>query len=133
MKLFNIRRSFFCAILLFSFSVLVLAQDYRGKVQGGVTDENGAAIPGAKVTLLNEATKVEVTSITNDDGRYKFDFIEPANYTIFAEKDGFKKTIQQGLTIRIQGDLTVDLKLAIGDVAATITVEDSPTAVQFNY
>lgn len=122
----------FCAILLVSFSVVSFAQDYRGKVQGTVTDEGGAVIPGAKVVLQNEATKVEVTTITNDEGRYKFDFIEPGNYTIVTEKESFKKTIQKGVVVQIQSNVTVDPKLSIGDIAASVTVEETPAAVQFN-
>jgi hypothetical protein len=132
MKLFTIRQTLLVGILFFLLGLTAFAQDYRGKVQGVVTDEGGAAIPGAKVILVNEKTKVEVTLISNDEGRYKFDFVEPGDYSVVAEKDGFKKTIQQKLAVQIQGDLTVDLKLAIGDVTATVTVEDTPASVQFN-
>lgn len=132
MKLKNLRQSLFLGSLILALSFIALAQDYRGKVQGVITDESGAAIPGAKVVLQNDATKVEVTSTTNEEGRYKFNFVEPGNYTVIAEKDGFKKIIQQKLVVQIQGDLTVDLKLAIGDVSATVTVEDTPASVQFN-
>lgn len=126
------RQSLFLGVLILALSAISFAQDYRGKVQGSITDESGGIVPGTKVVLRNESSKVEVTSVTNDDGRYKFDFVEPGNYTVIAEKDGFKKTIQQGLVVRIQGDLTVDLKLTVGDVAATVTVEDTPASVQFN-
>jgi len=111
--------------------ICVPAQDYRGKIQGTVTDGNGAIVPGAKVVLHNESTKIDVTSTSDDVGRYKFSFIEPGNYSVSAEKPGFKKTLQQGLTVQIEGDLNIDLKLSIGDVAATVTVEDTPVAVQF--
>jgi hypothetical protein len=131
MKLFSISRVVNYSLLVLSFSAFIAAQDYRGKVQGSVTDENGAIILGAKVVLHNDATNVEATTVTNDDGRFKFDFVEPGTYSIIAEKDGFKKTIQQGFRVAIQGDLTVDLKLSIGDVAATVTVEDNPAAVNF--
>jgi hypothetical protein len=132
MRLFSISRSVFLAMLALSFAVIGSAQDYRGKVQGLVTDANGAVVPGTKVIMQNDATKVEVAMLTNEEGRYRFDFVEPGNYTIIAEKNGFKKTIQQRLTVQIQGDLTVDLIMTVGDVAATVTVEDSPAAVQFN-
>lgn len=132
MKLLNIPRGIFWGILILSLAAIAFGQDYRGKVQGSVMDESGGVIPGTKVVLRNESTKVEVTTTTNDDGRYKFDFVEPGNYSVIAEKDGFKKVLQQGLVVQIQGDLTVDVKLAIGDVAATVTVEDIPASVQFN-
>ncbi len=131
MKLRGFGHSVFMMALILSLSTIALTQDYRGKVQGVVTDESGGIVPGSKVILLNEKTKVEVTTISNDDGNYKFDFVEPGDYSVAAEKDGFKKTIQQNLIVRIQGDLTVNMKLAVGDVAATVTVEDTPIAVQF--
>ena len=46
----------------------VAAQDYRGKVQGLVTDEAGSGVPGAHVVLLNVQTGVEVTREANGDG-----------------------------------------------------------------
>lgn len=118
--------------VILAFSGLAFGQDYRGKVQGTVTDDGGAIIPGAKVVLHNDLTKVEVTTISNESGHFKFDFVEPGNYSLFAAKDSFKKTIQQNLIVRIQGDLTVDLKLAVGDVSASVTVEDVPASVQFS-
>ncbi len=128
----SIRRSFWLLMVMAAFSTFAFAQDYRGKVQGNVTDDGGAIIPGAKVILHNDLTKVEVTSITTDEGRYKFDFVEPGNYSVIVEKDGFKKTIQESLIVRIQGDLTVDVKMTVGEVSAVVTVESSPVAVQFN-
>ena len=132
MKLFSVRQIILCWMLIFSLSLIAMAQDYRGKIQGNVMDESGGVVPGTKVILRNESTKVEVTVMTDNEGRYKFNFVEPGNYSVIAEKDGFKKVIQQGLVVQIQGDVTVDLKLAIGDVSATVTVEDSPASVQFN-
>ncbi len=132
MKLFGFGR---LAIVVFSFALLasaVFAQDYRGRVEGTVADDSGAIVPGAKVVLHNDGTKVEVTATTNADGRYVFDFVEPGNYSVIVEKEGFKKTIQQNLVVRIQGDLVVDVKLTVGDVAAVVTVEDTPVSVQFN-
>jgi hypothetical protein len=119
-------------LLVLAFSNFAPAQDYRGKVQGTVTDDGGAIVPGAKIILRNDLTKVEATATSNSDGHYKFDFVEPGDYSVIAEKESFKKTIQQNLTVRIQGDLTVDLKLSVGDVTASVTVEDTPISVQFN-
>ncbi len=121
MKLFGVRQSVFVGIFLFSLAAVAFAQDYRGKLQGAITDESGGVVPGAKVVLQNDATKVEVTTTTNDEGRYRFDFVEPGNYTVIVEKDGFKKIIQQKLVVQIQGDLTVDLKLSVGDTPVRLS------------
>ena len=132
MSVSSIGRSISWLLVALAFTSFVFAQDYRGKVQGTVTDVNGAIIPGTKVTLHNDATKVDVTSMANDEGRYQFNFVEPGSYSLIAEKDGFKKTIQQSFSVQIQGDMTVGLKLATGDISVSVTVDNNPAAVQFN-
>src|SRR5262245_33752440 len=108
------------------------AQDYRGKVQGVVTDATNAALAGVKVTLKNVGTGVEVTRQTNSEGRYVFDFVESGGYAVLVEANGFKKYEQRNVTVQNRGDVTVDAKLEIGGVTEVITVQDSPVAVQFN-
>ena len=109
----------------------VAAQDYRGKVQGSVTDEAGASVPGAQVVLRNTQTGVDVTRQSNDDGHYIFDFVEPGEYIIVIEQTGFKKAVQENVIVRNRADITVNLKLAVGGVTETVTVESAPIAVQF--
>ncbi|MBC7929091.1 MAG: carboxypeptidase regulatory-like domain-containing protein, partial [Rubrivivax sp.] len=118
--------------IIFVVAPLTAAQDYRGKVQGVVTDINGAAIPGAQVVLRNDETGVEVTRPTNGDGHYIFDFVDPGTYTIIVEQSGFKKAEQKNVLIRQRGDVTSDVKLEAGGVSETITVEAPPVQVEFN-
>src|SRR5215813_13165773 len=118
--------------LLIVMSALALAQDYRGKVQGVVTDTSNAALAGASVTLRNDGTGVEVTRQTNSEGRYIFDFVESGVYTVIVQATGFKKFEQRGFTVQNRGDVTVDARLQIGGVTEVVTVQDSPVAVQFN-
>jgi hypothetical protein len=109
----------------------VMAQDYRGKVQGLVTDEAGSGVPGAHVVLLNIKTGVEVTREANADGYYIFDFVEPGEYRVVVEQTGFKKSVQENVIVRNRSDITADLKLSVGGVQETVTVEAPPIAVQF--
>ncbi|HQR31957.1 MAG TPA: carboxypeptidase-like regulatory domain-containing protein [Blastocatellia bacterium] len=118
--------------LILSLTSLTTAQDYRAKVQGVVSDTNQAALAGAKVTLRNIGTGVEVTRQTNSDGHYLFDFVESGIYSVLVEAQGFKKYEQRNITIQNRGDVTVDVKLEIGGVSEVITIQDSPVAVQFN-
>jgi hypothetical protein len=118
------------ALLLLMLSS-VAAQDYRGKVQGTISDEAGAAIPGANVVLRNTQTGVEVTRQTNSDGHYIFDFVEPGQYIVVIEQTGFKKAVQENVIVKNRADITVDLKLSVGGVQETVTVESPPIALQF--
>jgi hypothetical protein len=108
------------------------AQDYRGKVQGVVTDAGGAALAGAKVTLRNDGTGVGVTRQANSEGRYVFDFVESGVYTVLVETTGFKRYEQRNVLVQNRGDVTVDARMEIGGVTEVITVQDTPVAVQFN-
>jgi len=117
--------------LLFLMVSSVAAQDYRGKVQGSVTDEAGAAVPGASVVLRNTQTGVDVTRQSDGDGHYIFDFVEPGQYIVVVEQTGFKKAVQENVIVRNRADITVDLKLSVGGVQETVTVESAPIAVQF--
>ena len=58
-------------------------------VQGNVTDESKSALPGATITLTNDATGVAVARVTGTDGRYLFDFVDPGTYTITAQLSFF--------------------------------------------
>jgi len=127
----NYRFGISVIVLLFVMVSSVAAQDYRGKVQGSVTDESGAAIPGAQVVLRNIQTTVEVTRRSNGEGHYIFDFVEPGEYIVVVELTGFKKAVQENVIVRNRADITVDLKLSVGGVQETVTVESPPIAVQF--
>jgi Carboxypeptidase regulatory-like domain/TonB dependent receptor len=118
------------AMLLLTVSSVV-AQDYRGKIQGNVTDEAGAAIPGATVVLRNTQTGVDVTRQSNSNGHYIFDFVEPGQYMVVIEQTGFKKSVQENVVVRNRADITVDLQLSVGGVQETVTVQAPPVAVQF--
>jgi hypothetical protein len=113
-------------------AALTPAQDYRGKVQGTVTDEAGGAIPGASVVLHNDNTGVDVTRQTNGEGHYIFDFVDPGTYTVIVEQAGFKKSEQKNVTIQQRADITADIKMAIGGVDEVVTVESPPVQVEFN-
>lgn len=108
------------------------AQDYRGRIQGTVNDSSAGALPGTTVTLRNDATAVVVVHVTDADGRYIFDFIEPGMYTVVAELPGFKPTEQQNVRVQQRANLTVDLVLAVGGIEERVVVAAAPVAVQFN-
>lgn len=126
-----------CPALVVVVSLVLLArpsaaQDYRGRVQGSVTDTGQGALPGVSVTLTNDATSVAVTRPSDTQGRYVFDFVDPGLYTVTAELAGFKKAEQKNVRVGQRGDVTAHLMLEVGGVEETVVVEAAPVAVQFN-
>ena len=108
------------------------AQEFRGRIQGLVSDQSGGVIPGASAVLKNDSTGVEITRLTNNEGRYLFDYVDPGAYTLTVETTGFKTVVQKNIIVQQRGDVTVNVKLEVGSLSETVTVTDSPVAVQFN-
>jgi hypothetical protein len=108
------------------------AQEYRGRVQGIVTDPSQAAVAGGKVTLKNVNTGVETTRVTDSTGHYLFDFVQPGLYSVTVEASGFQKFVQENVTVLTGGDVTVNAALVVGAVTQTVNVSEEVAQVQFN-
>jgi hypothetical protein len=126
------RGTLFVAALALATAELSYAQEYRGRVQGVVSDSSRAVVAGAMVTLKNVSTGATVTRSTDATGRYLFDLVEPGAYQILVELEGFQRFVQQNIVVENRSDVTVDATLQVGGVAETVTVKDSPVAVKFN-
>jgi hypothetical protein len=119
-------------ILLFTLTASMLAQTFRGRVQGTVTDESKAVITGASVGLLNVNTGVKVTRQTGATGAYLFDNVDPGTYSVSVEMPGFSKFTQENILVQSGGDVTVNIGLKLGSTASEMTVTEVPAAVEFN-
>jgi hypothetical protein len=115
--------------LLLSFATSTRAQGTTSRVTGTVTDTAGAAVPGATVTLTNEATNGSLATTTNDSGDYVFDLIQPGNYTVTVEKAGFKKYVTSKNNVQVNIPATINTSLEVGDVSAVVSVESTAALV----
>jgi hypothetical protein len=113
-------------------SFTVQAQSYRAKVSGIVTDQSGAVIAGATVTLSNVNTGTKVVRNTSETGLFLFDLVDPGSYSVTIEAAGFTKFIQENIQVQTRDDITVNATLRPGAIAESITVSDTPVSVQFN-
>lgn len=119
-------------IALALFTTAGLAQEFRGRIQGGVTDSTQAAVVGATVSLRNMGTGVVATRQTNEVGHYLFDLVQPGTYSITVELAGFTKFLQENILLQQRGDVTVNAVLRAGDVKETVNVSADANLVQFN-
>lgn len=116
---------------LFTFALTAWAQaNFTAQLRGTVKDETGAVIPGAAVTITNEATGVAVRVQTDGQGRYIFNALQPATYAIAVAATGFSKLVQSGVTLRVSQESNLDLTLKLG--ATTSTVDVKSDAVLLN-
>ncbi|MGH9818057.1 MAG: carboxypeptidase regulatory-like domain-containing protein, partial [Candidatus Acidiferrales bacterium] len=118
-------------LVLTAAALLVLptaAQRITGSVTGQVTDQSGAAVPGATVTVLNEATNAKRTVSTGEDGAFVVDNLAPALYKVTIEASGFQN-YQTTATVRVGVATPVNAQMQIGAATSTITVESAAIAV----
>src|ERR1051325_3662705 len=85
--------AFFLALICV---VSAAAQVTTGNVSGTVTDPQGAAVPGADVTLTDKNTGQSQTAQTSDTGEFRFNNLQPGNYTITIKGQNFKTLTQIG-------------------------------------
>jgi hypothetical protein len=86
-----------------------------------VTDNSGAAVPGATVTVLNVDTGVSKTYVTNDSGVYDTSSIVAGTYKITFARTGFSTLVRPSITI-IVGNTTVNAQLSVGAVTQEVVV-----------
>jgi len=109
----------------------LLAQTTTGTLSGTVVDPGGALIPGAMVSVTNEATGESRSALTSETGNFSFPSLLPATYNIRVELAGFQTLQRTGNILTPNGRLDVgELKLTIGAVGETINVEASVAQVQ---
>jgi hypothetical protein len=93
-----------------------------GEVRGVVVDPSGAAVSGAKVTIMNTATGASLASSTNETGNYDVPSVPPGPYTIAISKPGFQEFMRPGITVT-PSMVAMNATLQVGAVAETVTVE----------
>jgi hypothetical protein len=104
------------------------AQAVYGSILGTVTDPQGAAVAGAKVTVTNQRKGTEDTTTTNGDGNYSVTHLVPDSYTVKVEGTGFKVSQQKDVIVQADAGARVDLQFQVG--GATETVEVTAEAPQ---
>ena len=123
------------AVALLAMATLFLGPNalaqITGTLSGTVTDQSGALVPQAKITLVNEATAGKRESVSNSTGYFSFTGLGPATYTLSVDLTGFKSWQQTGISIHPGDNLNVpSIQLAVGDTSERVTVEATGATVQ---
>jgi len=106
------------------------AQDATGRAIGAVTDQQGAAVPDAKVTVTNTSTQISNTTTTRPDGTFEVLHLPIGPYQVAVEHGGFNKVVTQPNRLEINQSLRFDITLTIGAVNQTVTVEAQTSRVE---
>src|SRR5580700_1579752 len=119
-----LRTPFLAAVLFFFLCSYLQAQYDNGSLVGTIRDKSGAAIPGAAVTITNNATAVTAKTTTNGDGDYELPSLHVGVYTISASAPGFTDAVANNITVSVGGRQRIDLSLKVGATETTVEVSD---------
>ncbi len=122
------------AVLVIAACLAVLpatfAQSDNAQISGFVRDSSGASIPGAIVTIKNEATALERVITTNESGYYVVPNFPPGYYSVAVAATGFKRFVKIQNRLDASIPITVDAVMQVGELADTIEVRASVANVQ---
>lgn len=93
-----------------------------GSIKGETHDSKAAVVPGAHLTLTNEATGVVASSESGAAGQFNFLDLAPGNYTLSATASGFSTAVQQHIVVGVGQTVALDVPLQVGQVSQTVTV-----------
>lgn len=116
--------------LLLAMMATGLAQTYTATVTGTITDQAGAAVPGAKVTAVNQGTKLEYNAQSSDSGVYTIPFLPVGTYVLTIEANGFKKLVSNEIVLEVNQTARINLSLQVGGVTDTVNVTDVAPVLQ---
>jgi len=131
MKWSSLKRNTLLGAMVFLAGIVsASAQVGTTSVRGAVTDKTGAAIAGAKVTLVGSAQAIQREMQSNQTGEYEFVALPPGTYGLTVEMTNFRKFENKNVQLLVNVPTTVNVTLEVG--AATETVEVSAQAVTLN-
>jgi hypothetical protein len=117
---------FACAV---SLALPLTAQSTNGTINGRVLDPSNKVIGGADILVINDATGVQYSGKTNEDGIYVVPNLPPGPYRLQVSKVGFKTLIKPDIVLNIQDALSINFTLPVGAVFETVTVEGGASMI----
>jgi hypothetical protein len=102
----------------------------NSEVTGIVTDQTGAVVAGATVTLTNPATNDVKSTTSGPTGLYDIAGLNPGSYNLKVTAKGFEGFVENGVVVNVSATFREDVKLTVGATGETVTVEADALAVQ---
>src|ERR1700733_7725424 len=105
------------------------AQNFRGGINGTVTDQGGGSLPGAQVQITDDSTGVIHSSVTSSAGEYSFQDLPLGMYTVSATSSGFETLKVEKVQVSAGEIYSLQLKLAVAPQATTVVVNAADVAL----
>lgn len=108
---------------ILGFGGFAIAQTSNATLQGTVSDESGAVLPGVIVKLESPATGLAREIVTNTAGVYVFNFLPAGSYVVTAELSGFKTARHDQIRLEVGQNLEINLQMELGQLSEVVSVE----------
>src|SRR5262245_36822318 len=106
--------------------------DVDARIGGTVRDQSNAFVAGAKVSIKNERTGEERTTVTNEQGYFVLGTLKPSTYTIKTEQTGFAPIEYTGMTVAVGQELMLDFELKPAGLQEAVTVTASAPVIDLS-
>jgi len=100
----------------------MFAQLQTGTINGTVTDTQDAVVTGVEIEIRNLSTNAVFRTRSNDRGYYTAPGLAPGEYEVTAQQQGFKKSVRSGVTLQVNQNAQIDVRLEIGQIAESVQV-----------
>lgn len=120
----------FSALFLTALAVSAVGQTNKGSVSGTVTDEQGAVVAEADITVTNAATGTTRQTRTNNEGFFEVPLLDIGVYTVTATKAGFQTVRRENITLQTGSETRADIQLPVGEVSNEVTITAEAPLVQ---
>jgi hypothetical protein len=107
----------------------VFSQSTNATISGGVTDSSGRFIPGAEITIANDATGVIYSAKTSNSGIYFVPILPPGHYHVQVSKQGFKTIIKADVILNVQSAIALNFALPVGAASESVTVDAASSQI----
>src|SRR5688572_23795062 len=111
------------ALLLLVLSGSVASAQATAELNGRVTDESGAVLPGVTVHATQGDTGLTRTVVTDATGTYVMPNLPPGPYRLEVSLQGFRTYVQTGIVLQVGTAPTINVEMAVGNLEETVAVE----------
>ena len=113
---------FICLLMIMGLCRQADGQSTFGGITGAVTDSSGSVVPNAVVSVMNQATGIVRTAVTDSQGNFEATHLNPGMYTVKAEAPGFKTFEHRDVQVESIQTVRIDVRLEVGTVGSEVTV-----------
>src|SRR5919109_2407445 len=122
---------------LFGFVALLIANTVAaqtvgattGAINGRVVDASDAVLPGVTVTISAPQMQGTQTTVTNEEGNYRFPGIPPGTYRVQYELPGFATVVREGIRVTLGFTATLNVTMQVSSLQETVTVTGASPVV----